>query len=103
MTELTGLMAGIKIAVFLLVLVYAYLSHLRMDKFDFRWLAVTAASFITISLVEFLVALDQNAGPEIFAWIVNLQNKALFTEAVFLVAGVGMLMFLNSVKEEEVN
>lgn len=95
-----GLVTGAKVAIFVLAIVYSYLAHLRMNKFNFGWIGASAASLLLISVAEFLIILEESAGTVIFRWIVLFKNQIIFTDAMFLVAGLTMYMFLYSVKED---
>ena len=95
-----GLITGAKVAIFLLAIIYSYLAHLRMKDFEFSYIGATAASFLLISMAEFLVILEEQAGVALFTWMVNLTNQVFFTDTLFLIAGITTFMFLRSVKQD---
>lgn len=94
-----GIVVGSKLAVFFLVLVYAYLAHDKMEKFNLTWLATVALAFIVMSTAEMIVVLEKFSGDALKP-IADFIDSVAIKDALFFVAGVAMLAFLRDIKDD---
>lgn len=93
-----GTWTGVKIVVFTVVLVYAYLTHHRLERFNLGWMGLTAVSFITMSSIEMLVFLGNEGGTVIFPVLMEVSTRTTITDTLYLLGGVGVLGFLWSLR-----
>lgn len=105
---LMGSIAGLKLAVFLIVLVYAYLADIALkNKSGIHFLNVVAVAFMIMAIGEFLhvMSLDEVETGEVavWPWIMSFENLEMFMEILSTIAGVGLLLYFlhlnNNVKD----
>ena len=97
---LIGLVAGIKIAVFIIVAIYSQLADIPFRKKGTYWINLMAIAFIILALGEFLHFVGE-ASPEyiVLPWIMDEENLQVFTEITYLFAAAGIFFFLRHIKE----
>lgn len=95
----TGTLIGLKIAVFSLAVLFAYMVHDRVEKFDLKWLLLTAAGFLSMSLVELLVDLDRYVEYTALSFVVDPVKQFAVMDALFFISSIGMVLFLRNIKE----
>lgn len=94
-----GIIVGAKLSVFFLVLVYAYLAHDKMEKFNLTWLATVAIAFIVMSTAEMIVVLEKFSG-DMLKPVADFIDSVAVKDALFFVSGVAMLAFLRDIKDD---
>jgi len=89
-----ALTAGLKIAIFLAVLVLAFLADkVVKDKKNVHGLNVMALAFILIAFSEFLHIMS-HIHEGFMPWMMSHGNLHLITHPLFIIAGVGIIWYL---------
>lgn len=97
---LLGAISGLKIAVFLLVLVYAFLVDIPFKRKSIHWINLTAIALILIAIMEFLHAMsDIGMDHSFIPYLDSEANLNAFIDIMSIVAGIGLLMFLLDIKK----
>lgn len=100
MEILLGFIAGIKLAVFVTVLVYSYLSDIPIRKKGFYWLNIMAAYFIVMTLVEFAHIISTASGVQLPpTWLYSEDSLNVFIAIFSSLAGLAIILFLNHLRE----
>lgn len=94
-----GTIAGLKVAIFFVVLIYIYLARLSLKKSGIYWLALVALSFFVMSIREFLYVMGVSSEEGIPEWIVSHENLDLFFGVTFLVVALGFFFFFNHINK----
>lgn len=98
MTELQGLVVGTKLAVFSAIVVYSYLAHVASESYDMRFLILGSLSFVAMAAVEFLSVLT-TGGVLNISFLADIQSKTVTMDALYLAAGISMVVFLYRLEE----
>lgn len=97
MTEaqiLTGAIAGTKLAVFFLFLLFLYMTHNASETLDLRVGYVIGASLLVVALAEFSHVLAMTRPDEaVVPWLNDLGNLTLLSEIFYLIAGIAAVVF----------
>ncbi len=95
---LTGVVAGLELAVFLVVMVYAWLADLPYKLKGIHWLNLMAVALMVAALAELLHFLA-SIGPEyaVWPWIASSENLMWLLDIAYLVAGLAIILFLRHV------
>ena len=93
---LLGTIAGLKVAIFFVVLIYIYLARISLKKSGIYWLALVALAFFVMSVREFLFVMG-TSGAEAPEWIVSPENLDLFFGITFLAVALGFFFFFNHI------
>jgi len=91
--------AALKLAVFLIVLVYVFLASISLNKDKIiYWLGLMSVALIIIVLGEFVHVFGMiNQDFIRMEWIVDHHNLYLFSSSFYLIAGIGILLFLTDI------
>jgi hypothetical protein len=96
---LLGIIAGLKVAIFFVVLIYIYLARISLKKSGIYWLSLVALAFFVLSIREFLYVMGISSEEGIPAWIVSHDNLDLFFGITFLVVALGFFFFFNHINK----
>ena len=93
-----AVVAGIKLTIFTILLVYTYLATLPFKKKGVQWLLLVAGSSILIAIAE-LLHFTGDYGDEyvLWSWIMTIDNLSLLSDVLFAITGVGILLFLQHI------
>ena len=96
-----GSLAGLKLAIFLIVLIYSFFIFARI-KIKNMWLVMMALIFVVMAVGEFIhvINLDEigeGNPPTVWPWIADFDNLEIFQEVLSLFAGLGILLFLRNI------
>lgn len=93
---LLGVIAGIKLAVFVVFLTYVYLADIPFKSKKIHWLNLVAIAFIAMAIGEFLHVLGMvKTDYVLWPWIISSHNLHLFSDILYLAVVGGLLFFLH--------
>ena len=93
-----GLILGIKMSVFVILLIYVLMADISLRTKGVYWLNITALSFIVVTLWELthLFGLS-DINYTMLPWLLPTEALNIFAVALYALAGIGILLFLNHV------
>ena len=94
---LLGIIAGLKVSIFFVVLIYIYLARISLKKSSIYWLVLVALAFFVMAIREFLYVMGISIENGIPAWIISQDNLDLFFGITFLVVALGFFFFFNHI------
>lgn len=96
-----GAIAGTKIAVFTLFLLFLYMTQHASENLDLRLGYIIGGALIIIAIGEFNYALAINEPQQaIIPWLNDLSNLQTFSEAFYLIAGIASVYFFRTFRED---
>lgn len=98
MSELQGLVVGVKLALFAAIVVYSYLAHISSESYDMRFLILGSLAFVAMAAVEFLAVLTTE-GVLSISYLADIQSRTILMDFLYLVAGASMTAFLYRLSE----
>ena len=99
MTDLLlAVVAGIKLTIFTIFLVYTSVATLPFKKKGVQWLNLVAGSSILIAIAE-LLHFTGDYGEEyiLWSWIMTVDHLSILSDVLFAITAVGLFLFLRHV------
>lgn len=78
-----GILAGVQLAIFILIWIYSSLTYLVLKKKSIFWINVMASAFILLSIEEFWNTLTM-----------QMSENSLFNSFLTVIIGISLIMFL---------
>lgn len=93
---LSAAIVALQLAVFLIIMVYCFLADISFKTKNIHWLNLMSIAFIIVAIAGFLHVFSYLFPNEIVIWPLVLphENFHLLSDIGFLVAGIGILLFL---------
>jgi hypothetical protein len=90
--EIYALLAGLKIAIYLSVLVMAFIVDRVEKRKSVHGLNIMALAFMLIALIEFSHTFAHIEG--IWEWLTEHENLHLLLQPLFTIGGIGIIIYL---------